>query len=61
MAAYPDRTEMLKYIASHFGIKMSGHRHPGVQRIEQLEDVVPYLENLTPLAPRPLRQPRSAV
>jgi len=43
----PDATEMLKHISMHFGIKCTGH--PGVNRIEQVEALVPYLDYLSPL------------
>jgi hypothetical protein len=48
MAVCPSRPQMLKYIARHFGIRMSGH--PGVTRVEQLEALFPYLDDLDDMA-----------
>lgn len=42
----PDPDEMLKHIHIHFGIKVGGH--PGVNRIEQVEALVPYLDHIAP-------------
>jgi hypothetical protein len=43
VADCPNRAEMLKHITQHFGIRHSGH--PGVTRIEQMEGLVPYLND----------------
>jgi hypothetical protein len=48
LAECPDRPELLKHIARHFGIRMLGH--PGVTRIEQLEALIPYLDDLDDMA-----------
>jgi hypothetical protein len=39
--------EMLKHLDMHYGIKQVGH--PGVNRIEQVEALVPYFDYLDPL------------
>lgn len=48
MAECADRAEMVKHIANHWGIRVSGH--PGVGRIEQVEALVPYLDDLGDMA-----------
>ena len=43
----PDASKILEHIDSNFGIKMAGH--PGVDRIEQIQALVPYLDHIAPI------------
>ncbi len=42
----PKRKDMLAHITRGFGIRLEGH--PGVNRIKQLEGLIPYLEDIHP-------------
>lgn len=44
MEECPDPVEMLKHLHFHYGILVMGH--PGVNRLEQMEALIPYLDHL---------------
>jgi hypothetical protein len=48
MSQCPDRAKMLQHVQHHFGIRMTGH--PGVTRVEQVEALLPYLDDLDDMA-----------
>lgn len=46
LAACPNKSEFLRFVTGHFGIRMQGH--PGVVNVRQIDSLIPYLDHLDP-------------